>query len=115
PGQMARQVNGKMRVVDERAMKLTKKLFKSPEYDKIVSLDGEIRSELSRLAVPTMLWEGTVLVPITLFSRAQQAMDLYQARRRDAIEAFVANWSDVVSQAETLLGPIFDSSQYPSR
>jgi hypothetical protein len=94
---------------------LSKRLFVAPEYKAIKTIDGEFRSYLDGVALPSLFKGGTYAIPIPLVEQVDDKAKEYIANRKTAVAVLVAAWERIVADAETELGPtLFDPRNYPS-
>lgn len=94
---------------------LNKKLFQSPKFKAIKSLDGEFRTEIDKLALPSLLKSGTKAIPIPFVEKVDDMVIEYKAKRAGLVADLKAEWPTIVAQAAEELGPqLFDPRNYPS-
>lgn len=62
----------------------------------------------------TYMWErGEFMLPTAKFMEFTERMGKYQLEFDQCVTAFLNNWSNVMSQAQTAQGDLFDAGAYP--
>ena len=98
---------------DQAAIGVNKEIITCPEYDAIGKLDGQTRTALGKLALPSPLRSGIYLIPLDLVSRVDEAIEQYKQQRRQMVDVFCNAYSRAVRDAEQRLGGLFDGNDYP--
>ncbi len=95
-------------------IRVSKKILDSADYDNIVKKDGEFARLLADLALPSMFRAGVYAVPLALLDRVDNELAKYLAQRELLIGAFLRVYAQARTEAETLLGSLYDTQNYPS-
>jgi len=98
--------------VPEQALRLSKRLVKCDEYDRIVSADGETRRRMAEMSLPFR--RGLYAVPMKLVPRVIDMLREREAVRDAEIAAFIDAYDAAVDKAREDLGPLFRESDYPT-
>lgn len=94
------------------AIKAQKMLYPKHLIDPIVSKENEVRNYLKS---KTVEWgtTGLYLLDSSLFMEVADKLSTYQLERQQLVTVFANNWSNVMSQAQSQQGALFDPSVYP--
>lgn len=88
--------------------------IKSATYDAIKTAFREMRQELSQIALPGhMFTAGSYLIPDTRIDRAEQIVEKCQSKINHLVPQLQAEWDNILDNARTELGDLFDISEYP--
>jgi hypothetical protein len=112
-----RKVNSAMIEVDadKDAVSVGKELLDSPEYQDIVSFEGEVRHWIYTRSLPAYgtLKDGVYRIPLALVNEVDAEMIRFNDHRQSLIEAFLASYPLSVELARSRLRSLFDPSDYP--
>lgn len=100
--------------VDPEMLRHTKHLVKSAMLKKINMAHGKARRMLYARCLPSPYKRGIYLLPYSLVLKTDDELKVIAAECVPYVEQLCAKWEDVLAEAETRLGPLFDRSQYPS-
>jgi hypothetical protein len=99
--------------VPPQALRLSKRLLACPEYDAIMSADGEIRRRTAEICLPFR--RGMNALPMRLVDRVVGILRAYQDEQRPAlVESFCTAYAKAVEQARVDLGPLYRPDDYPT-
>lgn len=100
----------------KRLLALKKSLIVSPEYNKIVTHDGETYREIKRRCVPSFFKAGIDLVRVSSVERIEAYLQNREAERRELVKAFIEVYPIQQADAERILSPagFYNASQYPT-
>lgn len=94
------------------AIKAQKLLYPKSLIDPIISKEAEIRNYLKTHTTPFGS-TGLFLLDTSMFMQVSDRMSQYEVERGQLVTVFAQNWSNVISQAQTQQGDLFDPSVYP--
>ena len=99
---------------DQKMGRYTNKLINPEPLKEINSIDSQIRMEFYRRTLP---WtdEGTRILSCSGYMDFVDAMRRLSNQRKAAIAEFAKMFPTYVSDAQTFLGSLFDSQNYPSQ
>jgi hypothetical protein len=98
---------------DKDLIRVTKQLLDSPELKAIGHHDGQTRTEIVSLALPSFFRSGFYLVPIAAIERVQKILTEAKDKREELVEAFLKVYQQRKTEAEERLKGQFNSSDYP--
>lgn len=100
----------------ERAVvKVNKKLYDTKLYQNVTSIDGQIRAFMDASALPrtSFLARGSYRVPFVRLESVYDRLEEFARERLAAVRAFVGGYPEVVAEARTKLGGLFNPAQFP--
>jgi len=100
--------------IDSAHVSVQKKLLACEEYDEILKLDRVFYCAMMQRVISTQYRKGTYLLPVKLLDWFEQEFAQYTEKRTELIEAFLSVYEQRVEESRDKLGPLFDSSEYPS-
>lgn len=100
---------------DKSLIHVSKSIIDSPELKAIEKMDGAIRRYLADLCLPSNFKSGVYLLPINLVERVDAQFIEFQAQRDTLVDEFVASYGKRRDEAETRLGSLFNSTDYPNQ
>ena len=92
---------------------VSKEILACEEYDAIVSLDGETRAKVGKLALPFKLRAGSHLIADGVLENVDQILEEYQTRREHLVDSFLRVYSVAQDEARQKLGDLYDPADYP--
>jgi len=95
---------------DKDLVKVRKVIFKSSNFDRIKSLDSEIRRYVRSQCFP--FENGLHLVPLKMVDLITDRLHSYFLKRQEYIEAFVAVYPSLVVDANPKLRKLFNENDY---
>lgn len=100
---------------DRDMLKLSKELWKSPEYDAIKSLMGEARRWVQAKCLPASFIKGGFhILPLPLMEQVVEKLKEFQEQLEPRVNDFCRMYETRKSEAMTRLRELYDESQYPS-
>lgn len=108
------------RGADPELVAVSKEILDCPEYDRIVSAQGDLKRRVRSLALPSQLFSrGSIyMVPVGLVEQADEM--IVEAERAiisdpaSLLERFLTVYDAATDRARVRLGPMFDPTDYPS-
>lgn len=100
---------------DKKMIHVSKDIIDCQEYKRVVSMNGEIKGYLQRVALPSMLRAGLYLVPVDLVQPVVAQLDDYIKQREKLIEEFLAVYEKAKGEAKKRLKELYDLTDYPAR
>lgn len=97
---------------DKDWIAVSKRLLDSDEFDAVKSLDGEIRRYIANTALPGLLKQGVYLLPTELVEPVTAKLREFDIQRRVLVKKFVAEYAELVHQAQVRLDKLFDPADY---
>jgi len=97
---------------DPDRLSVSKEILACDEYDAIVSLDGEMRAKVARLALPFKLRPGAYLIADGVLEAADAVLEEWQARRPHLVDALVKVYPVAERDARSKLGDLHDPGDY---
>jgi hypothetical protein len=94
------------------ALRTQKMLYPKQLIDPIISKEGEIRAYL-KAHTTEFGSTGLFLLDTALFMDVSNRLSIYEVERRQLVTVFAQNWSNVIAQAQTQQGDLFDPTVYP--
>lgn len=100
---------------DAEMVHVAKDILESPRYEEIKTLDGDISNYIAANSVPgkTLFRAGVVLVKLERVPTIVAALEMFAERRRNLVDAFMADYPSAVGRAQAKLGSLFDREDYP--
>lgn len=95
---------------DKETVKVRKVIFKSPAFDRIRSLDGEIRRHVRSSCFPYE--SGLHLLPTKGVDALVTDLKFYREKRYEYIDAFAEIYPTLVREAEPKLRKLFNEKDY---
>lgn len=118
PTQRRKVSNGEYHLTEEveaDAVSLTKRLWHSKEFSKIMRLDRQFKADLAIYALPTALLRGGIYpIPISLIDKVRTLLDEFMATRQEAVDAFLGSYQSQIDKAKIELKDLFKPSDYPA-
>ena len=99
---------------DKSMIRVNKTLLDAAELKAITKHDGELRSWLVDISLPSFFRAGFYLVPIAAIQKVQERLTEGQTKRADLIEAFLKVYKQRKSEAETRLKGLYNPTDYPA-
>jgi hypothetical protein len=99
---------------DPGMLKASKDLVDSPEYDAIVTRDGEFYRAVMDRVLPSHFMKGIYRLPLTLLDWFEEFYAAYELERTELVEAFIDVYEERKAEAEEKLGENYDAAEYPS-
>ena len=93
-----------------------KTILQSPEFDKLKSEDGHVKSYIRKrclASVSSMFAAGFYPLPITLFESVDTSIENYRPIRQGLIEDFLSTYDRRVEEARSALKDLFNPLDYP--
>jgi hypothetical protein len=94
------------------AIKAQKLLYPKHLIDPIIAKEAEIRNYL-KTHTTSFGSTGLFLLDTSMFMQVSDRLSRYEVERAQLVTVFAQNWSNVIAQAETQQGDLFDPSVYP--
>jgi hypothetical protein len=98
---------------DKSRLNVVKRLFDSPEHKAIEKVGYEVRSYISRMALPSPFKEGTYAIPFDLLTAVDEKLREFEAQRTTLVGKLQKEWDEVLDSARRKLGSHFKASDYP--
>ncbi|MHA2642862.1 MAG: hypothetical protein V2G41_09465 [bacterium JZ-2024 1] len=98
---------------DKDLLHLTKEIVRSPEYERIVRKDNEIRRLIRRYTLPSFISRGVYIVPLSLIYPLDNALNDMRLERENLVELFLRAYPSYISEARLRLRSLFNESDYP--
>jgi len=99
---------------DKAWIAASKQLLDSPELRAIRKLDGEIRTYLYKLCLPSMMKSGIFLLPMTLVPNVENTLHDYNVSRQKLVDDFLAAYEQRKQEAAAKLQDLYNPDDYPS-
>lgn len=99
---------------EKKMLALSKRLLRSKAYDAIKSHEREIKSYLQRVALPSLLTGGSYLVADPLVADVEVKLQQARTRRLELIDAFLAEYPEIVAAVGADLRDLYNPKDYPS-
>jgi hypothetical protein len=93
-------------------LRLSKHIIDCKEYQEIKKLDGTIRSAMKKLALPSILKNGTYLIPVELVEKIDTMVETYAKERSDLVTAFINGYDANVAASLARLGSLGKPDEY---
>lgn len=102
--------------IDTDAVSVNKAILECPEYDAIVSADGELRRWLeSRTSGPALFKNGVYMLSYAILKDVDNELAARLEHRANVlVPAFVAVYERVAEGAKLRLGPLHHAEEYPA-
>lgn len=96
--------------------RVTKKLLKSDELGRIVTLDANVWSYLANTGLPSSIFyrSGLYLVPIGLVDTVEARMKEFETERAGLVDEFIDAYRGAQQEAKDLLRDLYKATDYPS-
>jgi 23S rRNA U2552 (ribose-2'-O)-methylase RlmE/FtsJ len=95
---------------DKSFVQVRKKIFKSPRFDAIRSLDGQIRRYVRDQSYP--FEAGIHLVSAPMAELIETQLIEFKKERQEKVANFVAAWDSIIGEMNPKLRALFDSDDY---
>lgn len=99
---------------DARMLQVTKSLINAAELRDLDKLDRQIRQYLYDIGLPSPLKRNFYLIPVNMLAEVDQQLQAYSQERDRLVEALVQAWPDLIEEARTRLGRLFNPGDYPA-
>lgn len=99
---------------DKSMIRVNKTLLDAAELKAITKHDGELRSWLVDISLPSFFRAGFYLVPIAAIEKVQERLLEGQTKRAELVEAFLKVYKQRKSEAETRLKGLYNPTDYPA-
>jgi hypothetical protein len=101
---------------DRKLLTINKQIIDSPELEAIQVLDGQIRSYMKRMALPTeTLQRGCYLFPLSLVPIIDEQLMTFKTDREALVAKYQAAYPMRMAEAMGRLGQLFHSGDYISQ
>jgi hypothetical protein len=98
---------------DRNLLLINKIIIDSAELEAIHVLDGKIRAEVKKKALPAdMPLRGCYLLPTAVVSALDESLVKSKAERDTLVDAYVAAYPTRIAEAESRLGKLFNPMDY---
>ena len=99
---------------DKDMLKLSKELWKSPEYDAIKSMMGEARRWVQTKCLPASFIKGGFhILPLDLMEQVVDRLGEFQEQLKPLVDNFCRMYETRKAEAVGRLRELYDDSQYP--
>jgi hypothetical protein len=95
-------------------IKESKILIVSPEYDAIVTHQGETRRRCELMSVPSFFKKGFMLVRNTGIEKLEKYLQTRVAEQAELVEKFLSVYPEAIRQSAEDLKGLWDAKDYPS-
>jgi hypothetical protein len=110
------------KATDKTLLAASKKLFVSPEYDRLKKLDGRIRQYVYAQAIQSGLSSGFYWLPIPAVQRVHEKLKEFRAERQKIIDEWTtplegetqSPYEKEIDAIQPKLGPLFNRGDYLS-
>jgi hypothetical protein len=101
---------------EKSALRVSKELLKSAAFQKIQSLDVQIRQYMHEVCIPghKFLKGGMYLVPPTMLTTVDEMLIGFFEQRAALIEEFISSYPQNVEEAKNRLRALFNEAEYLS-
>lgn len=101
--------------VEEDVCRVQKRLWDSPEFRAVGTLDALTKAWLRQHATPSFLRGGIYLIPLPLVEQCSAYLDEQRGKRAAAVEIFLAVYPQTVPEAaRASLRALYDEGDYPT-
>jgi hypothetical protein len=99
---------------DKALLSLSKRLLESPELKAVAALDNEVSAYLSTMCLRSLFKGGVYLLPIGLVEEVDAALQLFEARRLELVNACVGTYLERVAETQKRLDVLSNDRDYPT-
>lgn len=99
---------------DKSLLRMAKQLLDSKELQDIQRLDSEVASYLKRVAFPSQFKGGVYLIPVSMVTDIEGALQNFRTRREALIDVAVQMYPTRVEDTAARLGMVYNPRDYPS-
>lgn len=94
-------------------IKKHKLLIVAPEYDQVISFQGETKRQIEGMSVPSFFKKGIQLVGNDVVMQAEEYLEGRVSKMRELVMKLAEVYPAAIKQSEIDLGKYWDPSQYP--
>jgi len=102
-------------VVDPGSVIISKRMLNSKEFGSIIRLDGQLKTWLHKIALPSFFRRGTFLLPLGLVDTSDKALAGYKESRNAAVKDLLDAYPTIIDADKKKLGPEFNAADYPDK
>jgi hypothetical protein len=115
PGNTRKVDTGQVEVdADKDMLKLSKELWKSPEYDAVKSVLGEVRRWVQTKCLPaSFIKGGFYILPLGLMETVTERLEEFRTQLEPLVETFCRMYETRKREAVDRLRELYDEDQYP--